>query len=72
MLTFRCDRKRDVRILIYNALGQLVQVLVDGTYESGQHRIEWRAADELASGVYLALLTTGSGDGADRRLLLMR
>ncbi len=41
-----------VKIRIYNTLGQVVKVLVDGQKPAGYHEINWNASN-LASGVYL-------------------
>ncbi len=41
-----------VRIQVYNAIGQLVEVLVDGHLSSGRHDVSFNAED-LASGMYI-------------------
>jgi Peptidase family C25/Peptidase family C25, C terminal ig-like domain/Secretion system C-terminal sorting domain/Propeptide_C25/Dockerin type I domain len=45
------DDNTQVKISIYNVKGQLVQVLTNDTYSSGEHLLTWDAASQ-ASGVY--------------------
>ncbi|HID94488.1 MAG TPA: hypothetical protein EYP53_00330, partial [Candidatus Latescibacteria bacterium] len=54
-----------VRLSIYNTLGQRIRMLLDGKMQAGSHSVIWNGRDEsgheVASGVYLcALETTGS------------
>jgi len=50
---------------IYNALGQLVRVLVNGEAPAGSHRVRWDGKDEkgkkAAAGVYFYALETKTG-----------
>ncbi|MBK8127729.1 MAG: T9SS type A sorting domain-containing protein [bacterium] len=47
----------DVRLSIFNTLGQEIATLVDGRSASGTHRLVWSPA--AASGVYFVKLTAG-------------
>jgi hypothetical protein len=53
-----------VRLQVYNAIGQLVRVLVDDVQPAGYHTAVWNGRDErgrsLSSGVYFYRLTAGS------------
>jgi hypothetical protein len=64
-----------VKLTIYSALGQEVQVLVRDTQPAGIYAVEWDGRDEqgqaVASGVYLAELRTQQIRQV-RKLLLMR
>jgi len=53
-----------VRLGVYDALGRLVRVLVDGYQEIGRHRVVWDGRDgdgrKVAGGVYLVRMEAGS------------
>ena len=53
-----------VRLGVYDALGRLVRVLVDGYQEVGRHRVVWDGRDgdgrKVAGGVYLVRMEAGS------------
>ena len=55
---------------MYNAEGQLVDVLQDGWREAGAHQLTWNAT-ERASGPYFYRVTAGS-DREVRKMLLLR
>jgi hypothetical protein len=48
----------NVKINVYNSLGQLVETLIDGEMQSGYHEVNFDAS-RLASGVYLYQLQAG-------------
>lgn len=58
-----------VKINVYNALGQLVETLVDKEMESGHHEVNFNAS-RLASGVYLYQLQAGDFVSVKKMLLL--
>ncbi|MCC5934237.1 MAG: T9SS type A sorting domain-containing protein [Balneolales bacterium] len=60
----------DVRLEVYNVLGQRVASLVNGTVEAGVHTVSFDAAN-LSSGVYLYRLQT-SGMVITRKMLLVK
>jgi hypothetical protein len=53
-------RPQSVRLAVYNALGQEVRVLVDGTQPQGRHTASFDAAD-LPSGLYFYQLKAEEG-----------
>ncbi len=55
----------DVRITIYNLLGQEIETLVDGTQNAGYHETTWNASNK-ASGIYLYTITANSLDGKEK------
>ncbi len=52
----------NLRIKIYNSLGQEIETLVDETQSAGYHEITWNASGN-ASGVYLYTIDAVSADG---------
>lgn len=60
----------DVRLEIFNLLGQSVETLVDGKLDAGTHRISWNAAGQ-SSGIYFYKLTS-RGFEETRRMTLLK
>jgi hypothetical protein len=52
----------NVRITIYNMLGEQIEVIFDQVREVGYHNVSWNARD-LASGVYIYTIDAKSIDG---------
>ena len=63
------------RMEIYNATGQLIQVLIDGEQRQGYQRIRWEGDDsrgtQVASGVYLIRFEAG-GNLQTRKVVVVR
>ena len=53
----------NVRIAVYNLLGEQVEVIFDQVKEVGYHNVSWNASD-LASGVYIYTIDAKSIDGS--------
>jgi len=74
-ISYRLPRTSHVRIAVYNILGQLVRVLVEGMMEAGVHRVYWDGRDDdgtaLGSGVYLVRMDAGDFRYV-RKVLLVR
>lgn len=68
-IQFELDRARSITLTVYDALGQRVQVLVDGEMAAGTHTARFDASG-LASGVYYYRLTTGTHQMTRKMLLL--
>jgi PKD repeat protein len=64
-ITFGLPRAADIRLEVYNPLGQQVRVLFSGNKSAGMHTVEWDGRDaaggRVPSGVYMVRLETGSG-----------
>lgn len=75
--TTLCGEGLNVRLDIYDLLGQRVRTLADGTLEPGRHAVTWDGKDEsgrcVASGVYLCRLSADPGGFEHtRRMVLLR
>ena len=64
----------EIRLTVYNLLGQEIAVLASGARAAGEHAVRWEGRDgrgrPVVRGVYLYRL--GAVDGAGRRLALTR
>ncbi len=62
MIEFHLEKTSHVTLKIYDALGRLVNTIVDANFSSGIHQINWDGknseGDALASGLYFYKLTT--------------
>jgi photosystem II stability/assembly factor-like uncharacterized protein len=70
VVRYTLPRAGNVRLEVFNTLGQLVSALVDGVEGQGVHEARFDAG-RLASGVYLYRLSAGSSV-AVRRMLLVK
>jgi hypothetical protein len=48
----------EVKVVVYNLLGQIVETLADGRVEAGHHQIQWDASS-YSSGIYFYRLAVG-------------
>ncbi len=69
-INFTLPVNADVRLVVYNVLGQRVAVLADGVYSAGVHTVRFDAA-ALSSGTYLFRLETGN-HAATRKMTLLK
>ena len=69
-IRFGLPNSADIRLSVYNALGQEVMVLVSGTQEAGYHTVEVDGS-QLASGLYFYKLEAGEFLQI-RKMLLMK
>ncbi len=73
-ISFTLPSRTDVRLTIYNLLGQEVTRLVDGMMSAGEHRVRWdgrsSAGDEVGSGVYFYRLETGDFSSTKKMALV--
>ncbi|MBD3257082.1 M6 family metalloprotease domain-containing protein, partial [candidate division GN15 bacterium] len=60
-IQFDLDESAEIKLTVYNSLGQKVRTLVEGTYPAGITDVVWDATDKdgqsVASGVYLYRMT---------------
>jgi hypothetical protein len=75
VIPFSIPKAGDIRLAIYNALGQEVRVLASGPYDGGFYKINWDGRDasgrSLASGVYFVQMVA-EGFIDVRKMLLIK
>jgi len=66
----------EIRLVVYNILGQEVKTLYEGTAEAGRHWLVWDGKDRqgltVPSGIYLYNLLTNNGINISRKMVLMK
>ncbi len=75
-IRFSLEQTADVKLAVYNLLGQQVKTLVDGEVVSGSTTVSWDATDdagnEVASGVYFYQLLVDEDSEETKKMLLVR
>ena len=49
---FRLNQSQNIKILIFNINGELIDIISNQTYEAGYHSIKWMPSD-ISSGLYI-------------------
>ncbi len=74
VIPFELANAGDARLEVFNTLGQKVATLVQGAQRAGHHVAIWKGHDDfgtqVASGMYLVRLSSGSKTATERILLL--
>ncbi len=68
-IEFTLGSRQSISLRIFNAVGQVVEVLVQDELSAGQHQYTWQASD-VASGVYYYQLTSGNKVETRKMMLL--
>jgi hypothetical protein len=73
-ISFSLPAKGEVKLAVYNILGQHVTDLASGTFDAGTHSVAWdgtdAAGDKVTSGVYLYRLETSQFVETKKMMLL--
>jgi len=71
---YQLPEMSEVRLVVYNILGQVVRVLLDERVEPGYHRVEWDGRDaegsQVSSGLYIYRFEAGPYRKAQKMMLL--
>lgn len=74
LIEYELPRASQVRIQIYNVLGQRVRFLVDELQPAGRIKVQWDGRDdqgvEVAAGVYFCRMAAGDFVGCKKMTLL--
>lgn len=75
-ISFRIQSDTNVRLTIYNVLGQEVRVLADGAKPAGIYSVTWNGRDaagrQVASGTYFYRLMAGDKVVATKQMILLK
>jgi Subtilase family/FlgD Ig-like domain/FG-GAP-like repeat len=75
VIKFRLMRTSDVRLEVYNLLGQKIKTVIEKNLTPGAHRVVWDGSNDsgndVASGVYFYRLKTSDGV-LSRKMILMK
>lgn len=70
IIAFTLPAPAHVLLVLYRPSGQVLDVLIDETLESGRHRVRF-VAEDLPTGVYIYRLISG-GSQTERKMLLLK
>ena len=68
-LSLELNATADISVKVFNVMGQLVDVIAEGTYSPSTYNWTWNA-DNLASGVYLVRTQVGNSVESQKIMLL--
>ena len=68
-VSFSVSETQDVKLLIYNLLGRVVETLLNGNMKQGYHTVQWNA-DNHSSGVYFVQMIAGDYVNTQKLMLL--
>jgi flagellar hook assembly protein FlgD len=68
-IVYHIAKSTDVKLSVYNILGELVTELVNGKQPAGKYKIEWNAG-KFSSGMYFYALQVGGKQQIVRGILL--
>ncbi len=60
LVTFNLPSDGSIKLEVVDALGNVVQTLLNGYYTAGQYTTDWRLDGSISSGVYFLRLTTAT------------
>jgi len=74
-ISYQLDKAGDVKLEIYNMLGQVVATLVDKPQDAGKYSIIWKETKEdgqnLSSGIYFYALQVGDEFHDVKKILIL-
>jgi len=68
-ISVELNKTADLSVRVYNLMGQLVDVIAEGSYSPDTYNLTWNA-ENLASGVYLVKTQVGSDVSTQKVMLL--
>lgn len=68
-IKFNLTEANDVRIDVYNSVGQRVKTIVNGSYAQGSHQVAFDGSN-LSSGTYFYTLSTGTTTETKKMMLI--
>ena len=73
-ITYHLPKTSNVKVLIYNSLGQVIHTLIDEEMQAGVHRATWNGRDkygqQVSSGIYFYQLQAGKTTHLKKMILI--
>ncbi|KUO63391.1 hypothetical protein APF79_06375 [bacterium BRH_c32] len=73
-IEYKIPREGNVKLEVYNSLGELVNVLVNSNQSTGNYKIVWNGKDSfgspVSSGIYFYRITSGSFSQVNKMILM--
>jgi hypothetical protein len=70
-ISFSLDKAADVKLNVFNTVGQKVETLVSGTKRAGVHKVAWHA-ESMVSGVYFYRLEVDGKQSEMKKMILLK
>lgn len=70
VIEYGLPRRSDVRLRVFNILGQIVAILFEGEQPAGYQRVQWNA--DVSTGVYIYMLEATPADRHDDRFVQVK
>ena len=71
---FEIPQHHDIKIVIYNILGQMVRTLTDDPFKAGRHVVSWDGRNndgkQVSTGVYIYRIKAGEFISAKKMMLM--
>lgn len=75
-IPYQLKEASNVKISVYNSLGEKIKILVNEHRNAGQHEVVWDASDfsgkQLSNGIYFFKLEIGNNPAATKKGILIR
>ncbi len=68
-ISFSLQQTENIRLAVYNLLGQEITTIAEGLHKEGTHHITWNAVNN-STGIYFLRLTAGASDLTQRISLI--
>lgn len=76
IISYSVPQSENIKLIIYNVLGEKVKTLVNGEISAGNHYIQWDGKDDnnipVSSGVYFFQLSAGSNFIDTKKMMLLK
>ncbi len=71
VISYQLSTTNNVKLSVYNIIGQMVALLVDKRHSAGKYKVEWDASG-FASGIYFYRLETDKEIAQIRKLVVLK
>ncbi|MCL5019337.1 MAG: T9SS type A sorting domain-containing protein, partial [Patescibacteria group bacterium] len=76
IIIFKIARLEDVKIIIYNILGQEIKTVISEQLPAGMYEVRWNGTDnfgnKVSSGIYIYRMETDNGSVKTRKMVFLK